>query len=139
MNTENLPEPPAVKQLDNRIFGLIFSAIFLVIALWPLLSKGDPRQWALIAAAVFGIPAIVFPKILAPLNSLWAKFGLLMHRIINPVLMGLVFFIAVVPTGLILRLLGKDPMHRKFNASATSYWIKREPDSLPKESFNNQF
>jgi len=140
MNADsNIPKPPAVKPLDNRIFGLIFTGIFLVIACWPLLSGNDPRQWALIAAGLFGVPALLFPKVLAPLNSLWAKFGLFMHKIVNPILMGIVFYVAVLPTGIIIRLLGKDPMQRKFNADAKSYWIDREPDSLSKESFDNQF
>ena len=132
----NQTEP---KMLSERSFGLIFSGIFLVIAAFPLIRGGDYRQWALIAAAVFAVPALLFPPVLAPLNRLWVKFGLLMHTIINPLLMGLVFFIAVLPTGLIMRLLGKDSMHRKFDPSKQTYWIERDKDSLSKESFTNQF
>jgi len=139
MNAERTPMTPQVKPLADRTFGLIFTAIFLIIACWPLFSGNDLRRWALVLAAGFCVPALLFPKILAPLNSLWAKFGLIMHKIVNPVLMGLVFFIAVLPTGIIIRLLGKDPMRRKFNANTTSYWIEREPNSLSKESFDNQF
>jgi predicted membrane metal-binding protein len=127
------------KMLSERSFGLIFTGIFLIIGVFPLITGGSYRQWALIVAAMFAVPAILLPAILAPLNRLWVKFGLLMHTIVNPILMGLVFFIAVLPTGLILRLLGKDPMHRKFDASKQSYWINREKDSLSKESFKDQF
>ena len=129
----------APKQLSNRAFGLIFAGIFIVIAAFPLISGGGFRQWALITSAVFALPALILPVILTPLNNLWVKFGLMMHTIINPILMGLVFFIAVLPTGLIMKLLGKDPMHRKFDASKDSYWIERDQDSLPKDSFTNQF
>jgi len=139
MNAENKPKPPAVKPLANRTFGLIFAAIFLVIALLPVIFGGDARKWALLMAAAFSVPAILFPKILTPLNLLWAKFGLLMHKIVNPILMGLIFFIAVLPTGLIMRLLGKDSMQRKLDPDTTSYWIEREPGSLSKDSFDNQF
>lgn len=127
------------KSLSNRAFGLIFAAIFMLIAAFPLLSGGGFRQWALIAAAAFALPALILPIVLTPLNKLWVKFGLMMHTIINPILMGLVFFIAVVPTGLLVKLFGKDPMRRKFDNSANSYWIERDKDSLTKESFTNQF
>jgi len=139
VNTENTARPAAVKPLANRTFGLIFSAIFLVIALWPMLSGGNLRSWAALIAGGFCVPALFFPKMLAPLNLLWAKFGLLMHKIVNPILMGIIFFIAVLPTGLIMRLLGKDSMQRKLEANANSYWIEREPESLTKDSFDNQF
>lgn len=133
------PTQTAPKQLGNRAFGLIFTGIFIVIAAFPLISGGGFRQWALIAATIFAVPALLFPVVLTPFNNLWVKFGLMMHAIINPILMGLVFFIAVLPTGLIVKLLGKDPMHRKFDVSKDSYWINREKDSLSKESFKDQF
>ena len=104
-----------------------------------MLFGGGYRLWALVIAIAWAVPALMFPAVLAPLNRLWAKFGLVMHKIINPVLMGLIFFLTVVPTGLIMKLLGKDPMRRKFDASATSYWIERKATSLSKESFDEQF
>jgi len=128
-----------VKLLDNRIFGLVFSAIFFVIALLPFIWGGEYRLWALLVALVWAVPALFFPSILAPLNRLWAQFGLLMHKVVNPVLMALIFFLTVVPTGLILKLLGKDPMRRKFDSNVDSYWISRDPKSLTKESFDDQF
>ncbi len=127
------------KPLDNRVFGLIFSGIFCVIALFPMLFGGEYRQWALIVAGAWALPALVFPAVLAPLNRLWAQFGQLMHKVINPILMGLIFFLTVLPTAVILKLLGKDPMRRKFDSSASSYWIERDQDSMTKDSFDNQF
>ncbi|MFT6100966.1 MAG: hypothetical protein ACJAYF_003527 [Arenicella sp.] len=62
-----------------------------------------------------------------------------MHSVINPILMGFIFFLTVLPTGLILGLLGKDPMRRKFDTQAASYWILREDKSVTKESVDNQF
>ena len=132
-------EANQAKPLDNRVFGLIFSGIFCVIGLFPLLFGGEGRQWALIVAAVWALPALFFPAVLAPLNRAWAKFGQIMHSVINPILMGMIFFLTVLPTGLILRLLGKDPMRRKFDPEAASYWILREQKSVTKESFDNQF
>jgi len=127
------------KELANRTFGLIFAGIFLLIALFPLLGSSEIRMWALITCGVFATMAIAFPWMLTPLNRLWAKFGMLMHKITNPILMGLVFFIAVFPTGLIIRLLGKDPMRRKAKPDLESYWIQREQSELSAESFDQQF
>jgi len=127
------------KMLGERSFGLIFSVIFMVIASYPWLFGGAIRQWALIVAACFAVPALLFPIVLRPLNVAWLHFGQFMHKIINPILMGLVFFIAVVPTGLILKVLGKDPMRRKLNPNCSSYWIEREQGTIPKDSFKNQF
>ena len=133
INTEQAP-----KQLSNRAFGLIFAVIFLVIALWPLINGASPRTWALIIVALFALPAILYPSVLTPLNAAWVKFVLFMHKIVNPILMGLIFFLTVLPTGLMLKLFGKDPMRRKFDANATTYWQQRD-DKVTKESFDNQF
>lgn len=132
-------QTPPPKPLDDRVFGLIFSGIFCVIALFPLIYGGAYRQWALVVAAVWAVPAIVYPSVLAPLNRLWAQFGQVMHKIINPVLMGLIFFLTVFPTAIVLKVLGKDPMRRKFDSKADSYWISRDNEALTKESFDNQF
>lgn len=133
------PSPPAPKMLSERHFGLIFATIFFVIAFSPLLFGGLPRRWALIAMGIFAVPAVLFPVVLRPLNIAWMHFGQIMHKIINPILMGVIFFIAVLPTGLILKLLGKDPMRRKMDESASTYWITRKSENLRKESFDDQF
>lgn len=125
--------------LSERSFGLIFAAIFTVIGLFPILFGGHFRAWALITAGVLAAIALVAPIVLKPANILWMRFGQLMHKIVNPVLMGLVFFVAVLPTGLMLKLFGKDPMRRRFEADQSSYWITRTPDSQLKEHFDNQF
>lgn len=131
------------KMLSERAFGLIFATIFFVVALFPVFFNGwnfnGTRTWALIVSGVFALPALIFPVVLKPLNIAWMHFGQFMHKIINPVLMGLVFFVAVLPTGLILKLLGKDPMRRKFDPQAETYWLEREEGSLTKDSFDNQF
>ena len=133
-NDTNQPKP-----LDNRVFGLIFSGIFCVIGMFPMLFGAEYRQWAILVAAAWALPALIYPAILAPLNRLWAQFGQLMHQIINPILMGCIFFLTVLPTAMMLKLFGKDPMRRKFDVGVDSYWISREPDSLTKDSFDNQF
>lgn len=132
-----IKHPP--KPLANRTFGLIFAAIFLLIALFPVLFGAAPRNWALIVAGSFAAVSIVVPILLTPLNRAWAKFGMLMHKITNPLLMGLVFFLTVLPTGLIMKALGKDPMRRKQKPKEASYWIERETKQITPESFDTPF
>lgn len=126
------------KMLSDRTFGLIFAGIFLIIASFPLLSGNGVRDWALVIAGLWAGFALVAPKLLHPLNKAWLKFGFFMHGIINPVLMGIVFWVAVFPTGLILKVLGKDPMQRKLDPQATTYWKARDKQPT-KESFIDQF
>jgi hypothetical protein len=128
-----------IKGSTNRAFGLVFSVVFVLIALYPLLGSGTIRSWSLIVAGIFLLLALVIPGVLAPANRLWMKFGELMHRIVSPVALGIVFYLTVLPTGLILRLFGKDPLRLRLDSQADSYWIKREPPGPAAESLNNQF
>ena len=136
---ESLTRAEAVKTSSDRSFGVVFTVVFLIIGLWPLLSGATPRLWALAVAAGFLAAALIRPSVLAPLNRLWTKFGLLLHKITNPIIMGLVFFLAVTPTALIMMALGKDPLRRKIDKNATSYWIRRDPPGPAPESMKNQF
>lgn len=124
---------------SERSFGLVFVAVFAVIGLWPL-TKGEPlRLWSLGAAAALLVLALGVPAALRPFNRLWFRFGLLLHKVMNPVIMGLMFFGAFMPTGLIMRALGKDILRLKFDPQATSYWIERHPPGPAPESLRNQF
>lgn len=138
-NPENAQPTTPPKPLGNRPFGLIFAGIFLIIAAWPLMFGGSFREWAGIVSGVFTAAALIVPAVLTPLNRAWARFGLVMHKITNPLLMGVVFYVTVVPTGLILKLLGKDPLRRKLDKTARTYWIKRDTHAITKNSFDNQF
>ena len=136
---ENLIREEAVAGSSDRSFGLVFAAVFLVIGLWPLLRAEGPRGWALVLAAVFLAAALLKPDVLAPLNRLWLKFGLLLHRITNPIVMGVIFFLAVTPTAIVLKMAGKDPLRRKIDKQAPSYWIERTPPGPEPETMKNQF
>ncbi len=136
---ENLRRPDAAKADSERGFGIVFAVVFAVIGLWPLLG-GDPlRAWALVLAAGFLAVGIFAPKILRPLNRVWYLFGLALHKVVSPLVMGLLFFLTVTPMALILRGLGKDPLHRKFDPDATSYWIERSPPGPAPETMRQQF
>jgi hypothetical protein len=97
------------------------------------------RVWALVVAAIFAGVAVTVPAILAPLNRLWMRLGLLLHRIVNPVVLGLMFLSAIVPIGLLMKLFGKDLLRLKFSEDASSYWIVRDPKGPEPQSLNRQF
>ena len=104
-----------IKASSDRAFGVVFSAVFALTALYPLLGGGAARIWSLIASGIFLLLALVVPGILDPANRLWMKFGELLHCIVSPVALGIVFYLAVLPTGLLVRLFGKDPLRLRVN------------------------
>ncbi|MDP6175569.1 MAG: SxtJ family membrane protein [Rhodospirillales bacterium] len=123
----------------DRAFGLVFVVVLLIIACWPLFDGATPRPWWLATAALLALIAFIRPGLLAPFNRAWTKFGLLLHKIVNPIIMGLVFYLTVTPTGLIMRLLGKDPLRLRFDHEAKSYWIERTPPGPAPETMKQQF
>ena len=124
-----------IKISSNRSFGTVFFIVFLLIALYPLLKGNDLRIWSLVISFIFLALGLVNSKILTPLNRLWFKFGLLLGRFISPLVMGIIFFIVVTPTGIIMRLFKKDLLNLKYNKKE-SYWINK---SGPKSKMKNQF
>lgn len=129
----------AIAGSSDRAFGLVFAVVFAIIACYPLLGGGLIRPWPLIVSGTFLLITLIAPAVFAPANLLWMKFGELLHRIVSPVALGIVFYLTVLPTGLILRLFGKDPLRLNMDPQADSYWIKREPPGPASESLNNQF
>jgi len=113
-----------IKKKDNIIFGITFSIVFLIIALWPLLDGLNLRTWSLITSAAFVMISFTFPNVFTYLNLWWIKLGYFLGKIISPIVMGIVFFIIVTPIGLLLRLFGKDILRLKRNKN--SYWIDRD-------------
>ncbi|MDP6786667.1 MAG: SxtJ family membrane protein [Rhodospirillales bacterium] len=128
-----------VKRSSDRATGLVFAAVFAIIALWPLWSGGTPRAWALIVAAAIVIVAFALPRALAPLSRAWHGLGQILHKVVNPLVMGLLFYVTVTPTGLLMRLFGKDPLRLRFDREAKSYWIERRPPGPAPETMRQQF
>ena len=124
-----------VKISSNRSFGIVFFVVFLLIALYPLTHGGEIRIWSLIISLIFLILGLLNSKILAPLNKIWFKFGILLGKIVSPLIMGIIFFLVVTPIGFIMRLLGKDVLNLKYNKNK-SYWIEKNG---PKSKMKNQF
>jgi len=115
-----------IKTSSNRSFGLVFFVVFLIVALWPLKHEEDIRLWSLALSIIFFILGILNSKLLTPLNKLWFKFGIFLGSIVSPIIMGVVYFIVVTPTGVFMRLLGKDLLKTNKEKNASTYWIKRE-------------
>ncbi len=136
---EDLSRQEAVKGGSDRAFGLVFTVVFAIVAAWPLLGGGLPHWWALGVSGVFLALALLRPVLLAPLNRLWTRFGLLLHRIVSPLVLGLMFFLVLTPSGWAMRLLGKDPLRLAFEPEAESYWIEREPPGPQADTMINQF
>jgi predicted membrane metal-binding protein len=124
---------------SDRSFGLVFGIVFAVIAVWPLIHGGPVRWWALALACVFAGLAVLAPRLLGPLNRLWFRFGLLLHHIVNPVVMILLYVTAIVPISLIMRACGKDLLRLGRDRQASTYWISREPSGPSTGSMSKQF
>ena len=113
---------------NNKGFGLLFFAVFLIIGLWPIINGDSPRIIFFIIALIFLILALVNSKILTPLNKAWVKFGELLGKIIAPIVMAVVYFVVLTPISIIVRIFGKDLLKTKLSDNNKSYWIKRIKD-----------
>lgn len=123
---ETIHRDEEVAGSSDRGFGLVFAGVFLVVGLWPLVGGQALRWWALaVAAACLGL-ALVRPETLAPLNRLWTRFGLLLHTVMNPLILGLLFFLVMTPIGMLRRLVRPDPLSLRADPAKASYWIARD-------------
>ena len=121
--------------VTNRNFGLTFFIVFLIVSIWPLLYNEQIRIWSLIVGFIFLILGLINSKILTPLNKIWFKFGIILGKLVSPVVMGIVFFFVVTPISIIMKIFGKDLLNLKYN-NQKSYWLEK---SGPKSKMKNQF
>jgi Saxitoxin biosynthesis operon protein SxtJ len=139
MAHEDLTREENVEGSSDRAFGLVFAVVFLLIGSWPLIRGQAPHWWGVVVSATFGAIALLNPALLATLNRLWLKLGILLGRIISPIALGILFYCVLTPVGVVMRLMGKDPLCLKRDADADTYWILREPPGPPPDSMTNQF
>lgn len=124
---------------SDRSFGITFAVVFALIGLAPLVRWHPARWWALgLSAAILAV-SLLKPAILHHANRAWMGLAGILNRIVSPVVMGLVFFLAAIPTGLILRMLGKDPLRLRFDRQAETYWLARQPRGPAPETMSRQF
>jgi hypothetical protein len=128
-----------VKQSSNRTFGVVFAIFFALVAVLPLVRRHAPRTWALPLAALFLLAAFAAPKLLTPLNRAWTALGTLLHAVVNPLVLGILFYVVFTPFGWVLRRMGKDFLRLRPAPGASTYWIARQPPGPSPESMSRQF
>jgi len=125
-----------IKLPSNKSFGIVFFIIFLIIGIWPLKSGLDIRIVPLIISLIFLILGIFNSNLLKPLNFLWMKFGLMLGKFMNPIIRGIIYYLTVVPTGLIFKILNKNLLNIKKKDNQKSYWVIKEKSQ---STMKNQF
>ncbi len=124
-----------IKKSSNKSFGIVFSIVFLLIGLYPLINYDQIRFWALIIAFIFLTLGLLNSKILTPLNEIWFKIGIILGKLISPIIMAIIFFFVVTPIALLMRLAKKDILNLRYNNNET-YWMEK---STKKSTMKNQF
>ena len=124
---------------SNRSVGLVFSVVFAIVGLGPLVRGGSPRWWAISTAVAVLAMTFLFPRVLTPLNRAWLALGLALHAVVSPLVMSLLYYTTVTPLGLLLRLLGKDLLRLRIDPAASTYWIDRVPPGPPPDTMRRQF
>jgi hypothetical protein len=143
---EDFSRKEEVKGSSDRSFGLTVGGIVLAIAavrsglhLW----DGTAPGWVEGVLAAVGLLLLVFglaaPARLAPLNRAWTALGLLLFKVVNPLVLGLIYLTTIVPIGLLMRLMGRDLLNLKLDRQAASYWVVREPPGPAPETMTQQF
>ena len=124
-----------IKISSNKSFGIVFFVVFLLVSFYPLINHENIRYWSLFVSLIFLILGLLNSRLLTPLNRIWFKFGILLSKIISPLVMGVIFFLVVTPIGFLMKMLKKDLLNLKFNKNK-SYWIEKNE---PKSKMKNQF
>lgn len=139
MAHENFSRDESVGGSSNRSFGLVFATVFAIAGLWPLAGNSEPRWWALASSAALLAIAFVAPQWLEWPNRAWTRFGVLLGRIVSPIVIAVLFYAVITPFGIAMRLVRKDPLRLEFDRDAASYWIERDPPGPVPEGMRDQF
>ena len=136
---ESFARPETVRRSSNRTFGLVLAAFFLLLAILPLLRGHALRRWPVPLSATLVLTALLAPQALGPLNHFWTALGIALHKITNPVILGIFFYLVFVPFGWFLRRMGKDFLRLRPAPESASYWIPRQPPGPAPASMAKQF
>ena len=136
---ENISHEHAIEGPSDRAFAFSFAVIFLCFAGYSYWRNGNAWTILLGLAVLFGLFGWIAPRVLHPLNIAWLKLGLLLYRVVNPIIMAIMYCCSIVPMGLLLRAMGKDILHLKLDRQSKSYWVQRTPPGPESESLKNQF
>jgi Saxitoxin biosynthesis operon protein SxtJ len=136
---ERFDREDVVRTSTDRAFGLVMAAALAIIGGIMLFGGSSIAFWWLVGSAGFLGFALVRPQALHPLNWLWTRFGLALHAVVSPLILGLIFFAVITPIGWGMRLASKDPLRLRRDPSATTYWLPRTPPGPSPESMRRQF
>ena len=136
---EDLDREEEIKLSSDRSFGIVFLLVFLAMGIWMVLGSHSEGWLFLAGSVILFVVTLACPSILGPLNRAWFKFGLLLGQVVNPLILGVVFFLVITPMAVFRRLWGKDSLHLKFNLCLESYWIDRNPPGPKPSSMTRQF
>ncbi len=136
---EDLNRPESPPMSSDRSFGLIVGGILSIIGLIPLIMGHAPRWPTLGPGVTLLLFALTRPSLLREPNRLWTRLGLLLNRIVSPIVIVLMFYLVFTPMGFLFRLFGKDPLRLQLDPTADSYWITREHKGTDPDSMANQF
>ena len=115
-----------IKISSNKSFGIVFFIFFIIVSVWLFFKNGEFIIWPIIVAVVFLILGLTNSKLLTPLNKAWNQFGILLGNFTAPIVMGIIFFLVVTPTGLVVRVMGKDLLRLKKNKDKKTYWVHKD-------------
>ncbi len=130
----------AIRQSSDRNFGQVMAAFFLLASLlsaWK--HEGKPLWYWPVLCVTFALFAFFAPRALHPLNLAWSLLGRVLHMVMSPLVMGLLYFGFFTPFGLVFRLIKGDPLRLKLKPSAATYWIQRAETDQPGSGMGNQF
>ena len=136
---EDISRQNEIGQGSCRSVGLVFAVFFAIFALYPVLDGSAVRIWSIGLSVILVGISLIRPGLLAPVSWLWFRFGLALHAVVSPIVLGLLFFVVITPIGLLMRLMGKDLLTLRLCSEADSYWIERSPPGLAPESMKLQF
>jgi hypothetical protein len=131
---KSVPTLPSEKK-----FGLFMSTVFFGLAIYAYFQGFTAG--AVVSALIAGLLcafALIAPDRLSRLNQLWFQFGLLLGKVVSPVVLGVMFFLLITPVAIVTRLLGRDALRLK-RRSDNSHWVNRTPPGPSSDSFKNQF
>ena len=124
---------------SNRNFGFTMAAVFALIAILGLYNSSSRTPIWVCIAVCFAVLTLWRPQSLELAIRGWLRLGLLMYRVVNPIIMAILFFGAILPIGLAMRWFGKDFLRLVLDRSASTYWLRRSDLRPPSESMRQQF
>lgn len=124
---------------SNWSFGWLFTTVFALLGAYSAWHGGWLYPWAFTLAATTAAVTLARPEWLAPLNRAWMRLGELLHRVVSPLVLGVIFYGVFTPVGFVMRLAGRDIMRRRFEPETATYWLERTPPGPAPDSFTDQF